>query len=355
MKSNLIFCTCIIGLLVISCHEDSSEFQFTPYSWSTSTPAAQDVNTQILDSAFIAAENLGYMDALLVIRNGYLIAERYYNGYTVNTPHNIKSVSKSFLSAMTGIAIKKGYITLEDKVMDYFPEYVYDSMDVRKYDITIDDLMIMRMGIDTEENNLLDVLETSNWIKTTIELPLLSAPGEKFRYNTLETHLLSAILTKISGMSTYELTKKYLTDLMGIDIDHWSQDPLGYYFGGSEMFFTPREMAVLGFLYLNEGKLGDIQIVPVDWVNSSLSRTWEKDSKEWGVLKDYNYGHLWWLGKINGFEMFWALGYGGQMVITFPSLSLIVVTTAGYDIGWDVDQERPILEVVSKYVLPAVQ
>jgi CubicO group peptidase (beta-lactamase class C family) len=354
MKSRRFFYFFIIWSVAISCHDDPPESGFTQFIWSTSTPTAQGIDSQILDSAFIAAENLGYVDGLLVIRNGYLVAEKYYNGYFVNTPHNIKSVSKSFLSAISGIAIQKGYFTLEDKVMDYFPEYIYDTMDVRKYDITIDDLMIMRMGIDTEENNLLDVLATSNWIKTTIELPLLSAPGEKFRYSTLETHLLSAILTKTSGMSTYDLTKKYLTDFMGIDIDGWSQDPQGYYFGGSEMYFTPREMAVLGYLYLNEGKLRDVQIVPADWVATSLSKTWEKDSKEWGVLKEYNYGHLWWLGKINGYEMYWALGYGGQMVITFPDLNLIVVTTAGYDIGWDVDQERPILEVVSKYILPAI-
>lgn len=346
------FCAWVI---ITGCNDDNPDPGFHPFIWDTSTPEEQGINSQILDSAFIAADNLSYMDGLLVIRNGYLVAERYYNGYNFYSAHNIKSVSKGFLSALTGIAIQKGYITLEDKVMDYFPEYIYDTMDTRKYDITIDDLMIMRMGIDTEDHNLLEVLATPNWIKTTIELPLLSAPGEKFRYNTMETHLLSAILTKISGQTTCELMQQLLTDAMGVHIYSWSQDPQGYYFGGSEMFLTPRDMAVLGYLYLNGGKLRDVQIVPANWVNFSLARTWEKDSKEWGVLRDYNYGHLWWLGKINGYEMFWALGYGGQMVLTFPDLNLIVVTTAGYDIGWDVDQERPILEVVSKYILPAVE
>jgi len=354
MKINFFLYFFIIACAVLSCHDDSSEFKFNPFTWSASSPGAQGINSLILDSAFIVAEQMGYVDGILVIRNGCLVAERYYNGYSANDSHNIKSVSKSFLSAITGIALQKGYFTLEDKVMDYFPEYVTDTMDIRKYDITINDLMIMRMGIDIEENNLLDVLATPNWIKTTLDLPLLSAPGEKFRYNTLETHLLSAILTKTSGLSTYELTKKYLTDPIGIDIDYWRQDPYGYFFGGSDMFFTPREMAVLGYLYLNKGKLGETQIIPADWVTTSLTRTWETDSKEWGVLRDYNYGHLWWLGKINGYEMFWALGFGGQMVITFPELDLIVVTTAFYDLDWDEDQERPILEIVSKYVLPAV-
>jgi CubicO group peptidase (beta-lactamase class C family) len=355
MKIKLILYFFIIGFGILSCHDESPEINFEPFIWNIFTPGAQGINSQILDSAFIVAEQLGYVDGLLIIRNGYLVAEEYYNGYTVDSPHNIKSVSKSYLSAITGIALQKGYFTLDDKVMDYFPEYVTDTMDVRKYDITIRDLMIMKMGIDSEENNLFEVLATPNWIKTTIELPLLSAPGEKFRYNTLETHLLSAILTKTSGLCTFDLTKKYLTDPMGIDIDHWSQDPQGYYFGGSEMFFTPREMAVLGYLYLNGGVLGGEQIIPANWVYSSLTGTWEKNSAEWGVLRDYNYGHLWWLGKINGYEMFWALGFGGQMVVTFPELDLIVVTTAFYDLDWDEDQERPILEVISKYILPAIQ
>lgn len=354
MKFRLPAYIILIGFTVLSCRDDSLEPTFQPFTWNTSTPAAQSIDSQILDSAFITAEQMGYVDGLLVFRNGYLVAERYYNGYSTYTAHNVMSVSKSFLSAITGIALQKGYFTLDDKVMDYFPEYVYDTMDVRKQDITIRHLMTMRMGIDNEENNLFDVLATENWIKTTIELPLLSAPGEKFRYSSLQTHLLSAILEKTSGLSTFDLTKKYLLDPMGIDIEHWSQDPQGYYFGGSEMFFEPYEMAVLGYMYLNGGKLRGEQIVPSDWITTSLTGTWEKNSAEWGVLRNYNYGYLWWLGEINSYKMFWALGHGGQMVLTFPDLNLIVVTTADYDVPWEEEQTRPILELVSKYVLPAV-
>ncbi|KPK86185.1 MAG: hypothetical protein AMS27_05570 [Bacteroides sp. SM23_62_1] len=354
MKIKYILCSYLIGFTLFSCQDDTPESKFDPFIWNASTPASQGINSQILDSALIVAEQMGYVDGLLVLRNGYLVAERYYNGYSTYASHNIMSVSKSFLSAITGIAIQKGYFTLDDKVMDYFPEYVYDTMDIRKYDITIRHLMTMRMGIDNEENNLFDVLATDNWIKTTIELPLLSAPGERFRYSSLQTHLLSAILEKTSGMSTYDLTKKYLLDPMGIDIEHWSQDPQGYYFGGSEMFFEPHEMAVLGYMYLNGGILRGEQIVPSDWVTTSLSGTWAKNSPEWGVLRDYNYGLLWWLGKINDYQMFWALGHGGQMILTFPDLNLIVITTADWDVPWEEEQTRPILELVSKYILPAV-
>jgi len=85
-----------------------------------------------------------------------------------------------------------------------------------------------------------------------------------------------------------------------------------------------------------------------------LTRTWTNNGTAWGPLTDYNYGYLWWLGKMNGYDLFMALGMGGQYIINFPDLDLIVVTTANKDISWDNDQELPILEIVSKYILEAI-
>ena len=356
MRKMLYLSLFVLSIFFSGCEGLPPDSQNWTFNWNISAPFEQGINPQILDSAFISARQKGYVDALLVIRNGYLLREEYYNGYDVNTPHNIMSVSKGLLSCMAGISLRNGIIpSLDKKVIDYFPEYIYEGMDERKYDITIRHLLTMRMGIDGEENNLFQVMATNDWIKTTIELPLLYSPGEKFLYNTLETHLFSAILTKASGMNTLTFATGYLTNPMGIKIHDWYKDPQGYYRGGWDMFLIPREMAVLGYLYLKKGKLNGIQIVPREWVEASLTKTWANDSPQWGVLTDYNYGYLWWLGKINGFNMFWALGYGGQMVITFPELKLIVVTTADYNVGWEVDHERPILEIVSKYILPAVQ
>ena len=117
---------------------------------------------------------------------------------------------------------------------------------------------------------------------------------------------------------------------------------------------TPRSMALLGYMYLNDGRINNKQIVPYDWVKLSLTKTRKNDSKEWGALKDYNYGFLWWLGKMNGYNLFMAFGMGGQYIINFPELQLIVVTTANRDVLWDNNQEVPILNMVSNYVLPAV-
>ncbi len=345
----------IISLFLLpGCYKKNEEYHDF-YQWEISSPSAEGMNTEMLDSAFIKADELNFVDAVLVIRNGKIAAERYFNGYNQWTPHNLMSVTKSFMSAICGIAFQNGILdTLDKKIMDYFPDYIYSGMDQRLFDVTIRHLLTMRMGIDIEENNLLDVMVKDDWIRATFELPLLYNPGEKFAYNSLETHLLSAIIARSSGMTTLEFAKKNLCNPIGINIDHWLPDPKGIYNGGFNMFITPREMAVFGLLYMNDGELGGNQVVPLDWIDLSLTGTWSKNSSQWGALTDYNYGYLWWLGKINGYEMFFAMGLGGQFILNFPELSLIVVTTAKSDVDFENGQEQPILELVSKYILPSI-
>jgi CubicO group peptidase (beta-lactamase class C family) len=347
----VIFIVTLSQLILNSCDKsvDKCDSQ-----WPCSVAAAEGMDQKKLEMAYTQARRLGFVDGLLVIRNGHLIAEKYYNGYDKDTPHQLWSDTKSFLSALVGIAVHDGLIeSVDKKILDYFPDYVYDGMDPRFFDITIKHLLTMRMGIDKEENNLIPVLQTNDWIGEIFKLPLLFDPGQQFSYNSLETHLLSAILTRVSGMSALEYAKSYLTTPMGIEINAWTADPSGYNIGGFDIFMKPRDMAALGFMYLHDGIINNTQVVPEEWVEASLTRTWVNDGAGWGVLTDYNYGYLWWLGKISGYKLFMALGMGGQYIITFPELNLIVVTTANKDISWDNNQEIPVLEIVSE-ILKAI-
>lgn len=352
----------ILFMVISGCDKSPTDTNNDQQLWDHSTPEAQGMNAQLLDSAFVKAEQAGFIDGLLVIRNGVIVAEDYYNGYNENRPHIIMSVSKSFLSAIAGIALQQGYITAVDgKMLDYFPEYIYPDIDPRKYEITIRHLLTMRMGIRGEsENNYgvyMQFYNSDNWIKTTIEAPLVSAPGEQMRYNTFQTHLLSAIITKATQKSTLEFAREVLFQPMNITIDAWERDPQGYYFGGNAMYFTPREMAMLGYLYLNNGTLNDVQIVPRSWVELTLSASTNfNHPNEWGAYKNYNYGYLWWLGQINGCDLFMGYGYGGQLVVVFPDLSLIVVSTANnlVDGATSTVQEWAIFDIISEYIVPAV-
>lgn len=352
IKKTLFFLLILSPSIFISCNKSDDRFDF---EWTLSSPSSVGLDQQTLDSAFLKADELGFVDALLVIKDGYLVAEEYFNGYDLNTAHQIYSDTKSFMSALIGIAVEDGLIeSLDKKIMDYFPEYIYTGMDSRFFDITVRHLLTMRMGIDKEENNLLTVVQTNDWISETFKLPLLFNPGQKFSYNSLETHLLSAILTKVTGKSALEFAVENLTGPMGIEIIQWNHDPLGNNTGGYDIYMKPRDMAVLGYMYLNDGKINNTQIVSKEWVDVSLARTWVNDGKEWGALTDYNYGYLWWLGKMNGYDLFMALGMGGQYIIIFPDLDMIVVTTANKNISWDNEQEIPILEIVSDYILKAI-
>lgn len=335
-----------------SCRKSDVDFDF---EWTVSSPAAEGLDPGMIDSAFIKVRELGFVDALLIFRNGKLVAEDYYNGYHAGKGHQIWSCTKSFMSALVGIALDKGLIESTDiKIMDYFPEYAYPGMDSRFYDITIEDLLTMTMGIDKEENNLIPVIQTHDWIYQTFRLPLLSDPGQKFRYNSLETHLLSAIITKVSGKSARDFAEENLTGLMGIEIVDWKPDPKGISTGGYDIYMKPRDMAVLGLLYQKGGKINNTQILSEEWIGHSLRSTWSKNGVQWGPLTDYNYGYLWWLGKINGYTMYMAMGMGGQYIINFPDPDLIVVTTTNPDISWDNDHEIPTLEIVSGYILKAL-
>ena len=119
---------------------------------------------------------------------------------------------------------------------------------------------------------------------------------------------------------------------MGIEIVDWKHDPKGNSTGGYDIYMKPRDMAVLGYMYLNGGMINNTQIVTEGWINESLTPTWTSNGIQWGPLTDYNYGYLWWLGKINGHNMFMAMGMGGQFIINFPDLDLTVVTTTNKDI-----------------------
>ncbi|TFH22123.1 MAG: class C beta-lactamase-related serine hydrolase [Bacteroidia bacterium] len=349
-------------LVAAGCSKEPGSLPFEPFVWEISTPMAEGMDPIMLDSAFIMASDHGFVDGLMVVRNGKIVAEEYYNAYSVDRPHNIMSVSKSMLSAITGQVLYGEYgLDLEDKMLDYFPQYASTSLDPRTQDITIEHLLTMRMGIPGEAENdyavYWELYSSDNWIKHTIEYPLVNDPGERMRYNTFITHLLSGVITQVTGQGTDEFAATHLFAPMGIDVDSWEKDPQGICFGGNSMHMTPREMAVFGLLYLQDGVLRGERILPLAWVEQSLSpSTNNTHPNEWGSWKNYNYARLWWLGQFAGYDSFMGYGYGGQFVIVFPDLDLIVVSMAPNNVNPDTStiQEWAIFDLVTRYILPSI-
>jgi CubicO group peptidase (beta-lactamase class C family) len=251
-----------------------------------------------------------------------------------------------------GIALREDYLTgLDQKMMDFFPEYASSSLDPRKYEITLRHLLMMRAGFDWDDTlqKWREYSSSPDWVKYAIDLPLKDNPGEKFHYSTVQTNLLSAILTRASGMSTLELAKKFLLDPLQISIGHWHQDPQGNYTGGHEMYYTPRDMARFGYLFLNKGVLEGNQIIPAEWVEESVKNYCDTHLNWWPYLATSGYGYQWWINTIDGYPVFYASGKGGQRILMIPDLNMVVVTTTDAA-SWqtNLSQNQAVMELIDQ-------
>jgi CubicO group peptidase (beta-lactamase class C family) len=294
-----------------------------------------------LDEARIvaASRELPRLRSLLVSRRGTLIFEKYFHGATAARAANVKSASKSVISALVGIAIDRRLIpNVHQPISSYFPE-VLKLADPLKREITIEDLLTMRSGLTTTSNrNYGAWVQSPNWVRHVLTRPLESEPGEAMRYSTGNTHLLSAILTKASGKSTWQFAQETLARPLGFSLAQWPRDPQGVYFGGNDMLLTPRQMMTFGELYLRNGQANGQQIVPRAWVEDSLKPRTRSN------ISGRNYGYGWWSRDVAGEEAFYAWGFGGQYIFVIPDLDLVVVSTSAATVGEDRRSHRQTVD-----------
>ena len=286
----------------------------------TATPALISLDTAVSEAA-----TLPRLYGLLASYKGEIILEHYFNGSGPDKVVNVKSVSKSVISALVGIAIANGHISGTDKSLgDYFADRLADKKEIAKREITVRDLLTMQAGLaSTSSRNYGAWVQSKNWLSYALKQPLQAPPGTLMQYSTGNTHLLSAILTQSSGMSTLEFARKVLGEPLGFHLAAWPKDPQGIYFGGNDMEMTARQMLAFGQLYLDGGKFGGNQIIPAAWVDLSLQRHAES-TREHGRF----YGYGWWIHEMAGFEVKYAWGFGGQFIVLVPALDLVVVTTS---------------------------
>ena len=283
-----------------------------------------EFNSNFID-AHEAALRLPRLHSLLISHRGELVFEEYYNGADPRRPANMKSASKSVISALIGIAIDEGHIkSVEDPITKYFPEYIFNQTDSDKQLITIENLLTMQSGLETTSNrNYGKWVLSENWVEFVLNQPLVAKPGTRMLYSTGSTHLLSAILTRASGINTKEFAQKHLASQLGYSMSYWSRDPQGIYFGGNDMEMTPRQMLAFGELYLNKGVHEGRQIIPTNWVKESY-RPHVLSPRGQGRY----YGYGWWLRDLAGMLVPVAWGYGGQLIFVVEPMDLVVVATS---------------------------
>lgn len=296
-----------------------------------------------LDAALVSARKQGLdLHGVLVIRHGFIVKEMYFPPYTAHTTHELYSCTKSFVSALTGIAVDKGLIPdVSLPVLGFFPGKTFAHTDSRKRAMKVEDLLTMSAGlgwVEGDETYRRMYMSSRDWVQFVLDTPMTAEPGQRFTYNSGCSHILSAIIQEKSGMRTDEFARAYLFGPLGIRDPSWEKDPSGIPIGGWGLRLAPRDMAKLGYLYLHEGMWEGKQVVPVSWVRASTRRHVQADAG-WG------YGYQWWVDP--AVPMYAALGRYGQSVFVVPSLDMVAVFTAR------IDSNDPEAELVRKYFVPA--
>ena len=295
--------------------------------------------------------DLPQLRSLLVSWRGELIAEHYASGVGATRLANIKSASKSIIAALVGIAIERGLIkSLKEPIKTYFPELGQD-VDRRKQAITVEDLLTMRSGLaSTSGRNYGAWVQSGNWVRAVLTRPMVSEPGTEIEYSTGSSHLLSAILTRVAGTSTWQFAQDALARPLGMSLARWPQDPQGIYFGGNEMLLTPKQMLAIGELYLKRGDVNGRQIVPASWVDQScVPRTTS------AYDSDRRYGYGWWIQDFDGGTACFAWGYGGQYIFVFRELDLVVTATSSTAVSEERrGHRRRLFELIEEHVLEPV-
>ena len=276
-----------------------------------------------------------------------------------NPATKVHSISKGFTSALVGLALRENFLTdLDQKMMDFFPEYSTPSLDPRKYNITLKHLLTMKAGFDwiSDEAHWSQYGSSPDWIHFAINLPLKNNPGEVFNYCCPQSNLLCAILTKATGMSAQDFANQYLCTPLNINITHWEKDPQGYCIGSSGIHISARDLAKFGYLYLNNGVFQGIQIIPSAWIDESLSNM-SATNFDWGHTTDIKYGYAWLRGKIGGHDVIFVGGYGGQELILSPDMNMITVFTTNGNVPWSREgwQTGMVVNLIADYIFPAAE
>lgn len=356
LRSNgLLWFLIFIFIVSIGYNDTGSTIDTLTGTWPNSAPESQGIDSRQLAKIFdYIKENEINIHSIVVIRHGYLIMDAYFYPNSKGILHDVASVTKSITSVLIGIAIDKGYIkSVDQAVLDFFPDRKIENLDEHKRELTIEHLLTMRTGFCRDyadgERQLDNMRRTNDWVQYMLDQPLLTDPGEKFAYCTGGTHLLSAIITKATGMNELQFAEKYLFGPLDIHNVIWPTDPSGNNTGGFDLHMHAYDLAKIGYLLLNEGIWQEKQIVSKKWIEKSTRFT---------SLGDDLYAYLWWAPDENP-DLVEGRGRGGQRLIYSKKRNIVLVFTgSGFNPGEigelllpAIRSEQPLPENPSAYKL----
>jgi CubicO group peptidase (beta-lactamase class C family) len=373
LRASLLVLLCAVWLISCAPAHTYRTPEQTDDGWRTASLDEVGINEKRLGEAINRIHDNTYQNihSILIVKDGKLVFEEYFSGYTwaynddqhrgelvdfgIDTTHNLASVTKSFTSALVGIAVDHGFIQgVDEKVFTFFPEYV-NLNDGRKGRITLEHLLTMTSGLEWNEmefpysntrNDLVQLFIVSDPIEYILAKPAVSEPGTEWYYSGGNTNLLGEVIRESTGLRMDGFAEQYLFAPLGITNYEWDHINPDMIHASGNLKLRPRDMAKFGYLFLNGGIWRGERIVSEEWVEES---TKGHASTPWAD----GYGYQWWLKTYRlgstSVDSFYAAGWGGQRIIVFPSLEMVCVFTGGNYVG-----EEPVDEIINRYILPAV-
>ncbi len=309
-----------------------------------------------------AANDSLEIHSIMIVNDGKVVYESWRNGADANTKHILNSISKTYTSIAVGLAIEEEKLSLDEKVVDIFPEYLHDTVSRNLADMDVRDLLTMTCGHATdhtyEMQRLAKTDTTFNWIKQFMSYPVEYRPGTIYCYNSVGTLMLSAIVQKRTGDSLIDYLRSRLFTPLGIEDPYWETTKDGICYGGWGLYLKTEDLAKTGQLLLQKGKWNGRQIIPAEWI-AEMSRM-QVESAPAGInlvqlAEDCSrsidpdwiqgYGYQMWMCRNNAFR---ADGARGQYILVLPDQNSVIAITA------NTNRMQDELNLVWKYILPAL-
>jgi CubicO group peptidase (beta-lactamase class C family) len=298
-------------------------------SWRTATPEEVGIDSVPLVEMFdLIRERQIPVHSIQLVRSGRLVLDAYFHPCDGRTRHDVASVTKSITSTLIGLAIERGHIRdVQQPVLGFFPNRTIAGLDARKRKQTLEHLLTMQSGWDCGfepgEARLFEMRRHSDWIQFMLDLPMVAEPGTRWAYCSGNCHVLSALLTRVTGTNALAFARRELFEPLGIRDVVWTADPRGNNHGWGDLQMHPRDMAKLGQLLLQRGHWDGRQLISDAWIRLATRAHVDKTSNQ------DHYGYYWWVKGADYPGMFEAVGRGGQRINVWPAKDLVLVFTGG--------------------------
>ncbi|MGN6353845.1 MAG: serine hydrolase domain-containing protein [Parafilimonas sp.] len=333
-------------LFIIFCVQVNSQS-----SLPRSTPEAEGVSSKNI-IRFLDAANSSKTEfhSFMLLRHGKVVAEGWWNPYSADLKHTLYSTSKSFTATAIGFAVSEKLLSVNDKVVSFFPNDLPDTVNAFLSALTVKNVLSMSDGQEPDPTGMV-VGRDSNWVKGFLSTPILHYPGTEFLYNSLGTYMLAAIVQKVTGQTVLDYLKPRLFEPLDIQGEDWETDASGINTGGWGLRLKTEDMAKFGQLFLQKGNWNGKQLLPVSWIEEATTAKIlqdpdapqsKRDSSDW--LQGYCY-QMWRCRN----EAYRGDGAFGQYIIVLPKKDAVIAITAETP---DMQEE---INLVWKYILPGLQ